>query len=101
MPHIYFEQLRLFSSCHKVSEMKGMQNGNKILLRSTKVSCLCDISIFSFLLFSVTAPEAEGAPNVEPALSVSPTQVVAKQTPRKSTIGQRKPQSAKKGVSNP
>ncbi|PIK56792.1 ADP-ribosylation factor GTPase-activating protein 2 [Apostichopus japonicus] len=44
------------------------------------------------------ANEAEGAPNVEPALSVSPSQVVAKQTPRKSTIGQRKPQSAKKGL---
>ncbi|KAJ8032599.1 ADP-ribosylation factor GTPase-activating protein 3 [Holothuria leucospilota] len=41
--------------------------------------------------------ESVGAPSVEAALSISPTQA-SKQTPRKSTIGQRKPQSAKKGL---
>ncbi|XP_078000490.1 ADP-ribosylation factor GTPase-activating protein 2-like isoform X2 [Glandiceps talaboti] len=38
------------------------------------------------------------APNVEAALSMSPTTAVAKAEPRKSTIGQRKPASAKKGL---
>ncbi|XP_072015617.1 ADP-ribosylation factor GTPase-activating protein 2-like isoform X2 [Amphiura filiformis] len=37
-------------------------------------------------------------PNVEAALSISPTQALSKPEPRKSTIGQRKPQSAKKGL---
>nr|XP_002740329.1 PREDICTED: ADP-ribosylation factor GTPase-activating protein 2-like isoform X1 [Saccoglossus kowalevskii] len=38
------------------------------------------------------------APNVEAALSMSPTTAMAKAEPRKSTIGQRKPASAKKGL---
>eukprot|EP00057_Strongylocentrotus_purpuratus_P034706 XP_796251.4 PREDICTED: ADP-ribosylation factor GTPase-activating protein 2 [Strongylocentrotus purpuratus] len=40
--------------------------------------------------------EPAGAPNVEAALSTSPSQV--KVEPRKPTIGQRKPASAKKGL---
>ena len=40
--------------------------------------------------------EGEG-PNVEAALTMSPTEAAQNQAPRKSTIGQRKPQ-AKKGV---
>ncbi|XP_063971176.1 ADP-ribosylation factor GTPase-activating protein 2-like isoform X1 [Lytechinus pictus] len=40
--------------------------------------------------------ESVGAPNVEAALSTSPSQV--KVEPRKPTIGQRKPASAKKGL---
>ena len=38
-------------------------------------------------------------PNVEAALSVSPTQAAQIQEPRKATIGGRKP-AAKKGVSS-
>ena len=40
-----------------------------------------------------------GAPSVDAALSMSPTEAVKVAEPRKSTIGARKPASAKKGVS--
>ncbi|XP_070541538.1 ADP-ribosylation factor GTPase-activating protein 2-like isoform X1 [Ptychodera flava] len=40
----------------------------------------------------------QGAPSVEAALSISPTAAMAKAEPRKSTIGGRKPASAKKGL---
>lgn len=56
-------------------------------------------SMWAFSPIIFTEDNFDGAPNVEAALSISPTQALAKQTPRKSTIGQRKPQSAKKGVS--
>ena len=38
-------------------------------------------------------------PNVEPALSMSPTTAIQQAEPRKATIGARKPAGAKKGVS--
>jgi ADP-ribosylation factor GTPase-activating protein 2/3 len=47
------------------------------------------------------APQEEdlgGAPNVDAALSMSPSEAVKVAEPRKSTIGARKPASAKKGL---
>jgi len=45
-----------------------------------------------------TEEPTEG-PNVEAALSMSPTQAQQLAEPRKSTIGSRKPAASKKGVS--
>ncbi|XP_072165444.1 ADP-ribosylation factor GTPase-activating protein 2-like [Diadema setosum] len=53
-------------------------------------------TISSPTLVKPVPSEPVGAPSVEEALSVSPTQ--AKIEPRKPTIGQRKPTSAKKGL---
>ena len=57
---------------------------------------------FSFPLLQSTVPKSngsEGAPNVEAALSTSPTAAAQIQAARKPTIGQRKTQAKKGGVS--
>ena len=74
------------------------------ILFTSLVSCYCwlgaivskvnDMSVF----FPADDDPTKG-PSVEAALSISPTQALSKPTARKPTIGQRKPQSAKKGVS--
>ena len=57
--------------------------------------------ILSCWIFSApTEEDLTKGPNVEAALSISPTQALSKPQTRKPTIGQRKPQSAKKGVSH-
>ena len=50
-------------------------------------------------MFVVVEEDDGQGPSVEAALSMSPTEAQKIQEPRKTTIGGRKPASAKKGVS--
>ena len=85
-PQTVLEPLKVRISTRVTAEVRGNTRGDFV-------------SVVSILVGEDFDP-SEG-PSVEAALSMSPTEAQRTQEPRKTTIGVRKPASAKKGVSTP